>query len=45
MKKRKTIRRIVSGEQWPLKHTPNAIPKGLEYISHAKKYGTKALRG
>lgn len=44
-KKREGVKRVVVGEAWPLKRTPDAIPKSLEYISHAKKYGTKALRG
>ncbi len=45
MRKRRERKRTIIGEEWPLKRTPSAIPKSLEYVSHAKKYGTKALRG
>jgi hypothetical protein len=45
-KKREGVKRVVCGEQWPPPQTKvGDIPKGLEFISHAKKYGTKALRG
>ena len=44
--RKKRVKRIVVGETWPPPRTrPGDVPKSLEYSSHAKKYGAKALRG